>query len=131
MEYYYQKFELAGAKLSDTDKDQFKKLNQLEASLDARFSDQLLAATKSGALVINDLNELQGLPKRTLDAAAQKAKADNLDGKWVIALRNTTQQPDLQFQSNRATRQKLFEASWNRQSIAWISVAAIRKSVPC
>jgi peptidyl-dipeptidase Dcp len=114
LEYYDQKFELSGAKLSDTDKDQLKKLNQQEASLSAQFTNRLLAATKAGALVIRDAAELQGLPAGTLDAAAQKAKADSLPGKWVISLQNTTQQPDLQFLTNRSTRKKLFDASWNR-----------------
>jgi peptidyl-dipeptidase Dcp len=47
-------------------------------------------------------------------AAAQDAKARGLDGKWVIPLQNTTQQPALQDLGDRATRQALFEASWNR-----------------
>jgi peptidyl-dipeptidase Dcp len=114
LEYYYQKFEMAGAKLSDAGKDLLKKLNQQEASMSAQFTNRLLEATKAGALVIGDSTKLEGLPGGTLDAAEQNAKANNLSGKWVISLQNTTQQPDLQFLSNRATRQKLFEASWNR-----------------
>jgi peptidyl-dipeptidase Dcp len=74
--YYYQKFELAGAKLSDADKAKLKELNKEEASLSTKFSNQLLAAGKD--------------------------------------LMNTTQQPALQTMTDRAARQKLFEASWNR-----------------
>ncbi|MEO6960650.1 MAG: peptidyl-dipeptidase Dcp, partial [Puia sp.] len=114
LEYYFLKFEMAGANLADGDKEQLKKLNRQDASLSARFSNLLLGATKAGALVLDSLSELRGLPQGTIDAAAQKAKADNLDGRWVISLQNTTQQPDLQFLSNRSIRQKLFEASWNR-----------------
>ncbi len=114
LEYYYQKFELAGAKLSDADKDELKKLNQQGASMNAQFTNRLLRATKAGALTVSDSAELNGLPSGTKDAAAQKANADKLSGKWVISLQNTTQQPDLQFLSNRAMRQKLLEASWNR-----------------
>ncbi len=114
VEYYYQKFELAGAKLSDTDKDQLKKYNQEEASLSAKFTNQLLAAAKAGALVVSDKAELAGLSDDAITAAAKDAKAANMDGKYLISLQNTTQQPDLQSLSVRATRQKLFEASWNR-----------------
>jgi peptidyl-dipeptidase Dcp len=46
-------------------------------------------------------------------AAAQAAADRKVDG-WVLALQNTTQQPSLQLLSNRATRQALFEDSWNR-----------------
>jgi peptidyl-dipeptidase Dcp len=113
IDYYYQTFVLAGAKLSETDKTALKKLNGEEATLSAKFTNQLLAATKAGALTISDSTELSGLPKGTMDAAAQAAKAKGLKG-WVISLQNTTQQPNLQFLTNRATRQKLFEASYNR-----------------
>lgn len=46
LEYYYQKFELAGAKLSDADKEKLKELNKEEASLSAKFTAQLQAAGK-------------------------------------------------------------------------------------
>ncbi len=114
LEYEFLEFVLAGAKLSDQGKDQLKKLNEEDASLGAQFTNRLLAANKAGALVISDKSDLNGLSQQTLDAAAEDAKADSLPGKWVIALQNTTQQPDLQFLSNRETRRKLFEASWNR-----------------
>ncbi|MBW4890030.1 peptidyl-dipeptidase Dcp [Mucilaginibacter sp. HMF5004] len=114
VEYYYQTFVMAGAKLNEDDKAALKKLNGEEASLSAKFTNQLLGATKAGALIISDSTELAGLPKGTMDAAAQAAKAKGLNGKWIISLQNTTQQPNLQFLTNRATRQKLFEASYNR-----------------
>jgi len=114
IEYYYQKFVLAGAKLSEKDKGNLKKLNEQEASLSAKFSNQLLAANKAGALVVENQEALKGLSEGELAAAAEAAATNKLDGKWQIALQNTTQQPDLQSLSDRSTRQKLFEASWNR-----------------
>jgi len=83
-------------------------------SLSAKFNNKLLAAAKAGALTISDTTALAGLSQGEKDALAQNAKANKLDGKWLIALQNTTQQPLLQSLSNRDTRQKLFEASWNR-----------------
>ena len=114
VEYYYQKFILSGANLSDKDKESLKKLNGEEASLEAKYSNQLLAAAKAGALVVDDTAELAGLSSGELDAAAAAAKANNQPGKWLIPLQNTTQQPALQSLTNRSTRQKLFEASWTR-----------------
>ena len=114
VEFYYQRFLLAGAKLSDSDKIKLKKMNEEEASLSAKFNNQLLAGTKAGALVIDDVSELAGLTQGEIEAAARDAKAKKLDNKWVIALQNTTQQPALQSLSNRDTRKKLFEASWTR-----------------
>ena len=114
LDYYYQQFIKAGARLSDDEKTTLKKLNEEESSLTAKYSNQLLAAAKAGALVVNDPSELQGLSKADKDAYAQGAKAKGLDGKWLIPLKNTTQQPPLSSLSVRATRQKLFEASWTR-----------------
>jgi peptidyl-dipeptidase Dcp len=114
LDYYYNKFELAGAKLSEDNKEKLKKLNQEIASLTAKFNNQLLAANKAGALVVSNKADLAGLSQGALDAAAQNAKAAKQDGKWQIALQNTTQQPSLQSLTNRETRRKLFEASWTR-----------------
>jgi len=114
VEYYYQKFELAGAKLSDADKDKLKELNKEEASLSAKFNNQLLGAAKNGALVVDNAGALAGLSQGDLDAAAQDAKSAGKPGKWMLPLQNTTQQPALQSLSVRETRAKLFDASWNR-----------------
>ena len=114
VEYYYQQFNLAGAKLSDADKTTLKKLNEEEASLRAKFSNMLMAANKAGTLIVSGQEELAGLSKAELDAAARDAEAYKADGKWAVPLQNTTQQPALQSLSNRTTREKLFNASWNR-----------------
>jgi len=114
VEFYHQKFILAGANLSDEAKETMKKLNGEDASLEAKYTNQLLAAAKAGALVVNDKSELAGLSDDEITAAANAATAANHPGKWMINLQNTTQQPGLQTLTNRATRQKLFEASWTR-----------------
>jgi peptidyl-dipeptidase Dcp len=114
IEYYYQQFLLAGANLSEEDKTTLKKYNAEEASLSAKFGNQLLEAGKAGAFVISDSSELKGLSQADKDSYAQNAKNKNMPGKWLIPLKNTTQQPALQSLAVRATREKLFEASWTR-----------------
>jgi peptidyl-dipeptidase Dcp len=109
-----QQFVLAGANLNDADKARLKALNEEEASLAAKFVNQLLAGATAGALIVTDVKELDGLTPGELDAAAQAAKARKLDNQWLIPLQNTTQQPALASLKNRATREKLFEHSWNR-----------------
>jgi peptidyl-dipeptidase Dcp len=112
--YYYKKFVHAGANLSDENKTKLKNINEEEATLIAKFTSRLLAATKAGALVVSDTSELAGLTPSELNAASRAATARGLSGKWVVPLQNTTQQPDLQSLQNRETRKKLFENSWNR-----------------
>ncbi len=114
VEVTYRDFVHAGAQLSDADKAKLKALNKEESTLSTQFTNKLLAATKAAALVVDDKAQLAGLSDAELAAAAQAAKDRKLDGKWVLPLQNTTQQPALQDLTDRATRQRLFEASWNR-----------------
>ena len=114
IEVVYRNFVLAGAKLSEADKAKMKDFNKEESTLQAQYNNKLLAAAKDGALVIDDKSKLAGLSDEDIAAAAQAAKDRHLDGKWVLTLQNTTQQPLLQDLTDRATRQALFEASWNR-----------------
>ncbi len=114
VEYDHQQFVHAGATLSDADKATLMQLNERDAALSAKFTNQLLAATKAAALVVDDTSDLAGLGPGEIDAAAQAANARGLDGKWLIPLQNTTQQPALSSLTDRATREKLFKASWLR-----------------
>ncbi len=114
VEYYYQKFTLSGANLSDKDKDSLKKLNAEDAGLEAKFTNQLRSAAKAGAVLISDKAELDGLSDAEITAAATAAKDAKQDGKYLLKLQNTTQQPLLQELKVRATRHKLYEASINR-----------------
>ncbi len=112
--YFYKKFVHAGANLNAENKTKLKKLNEEEATLIAKFTNKLLAATKAGALIVNNVSELDGLSSAEIDASSQAASSRGLLEKWIIPLQNTTQQPDLQSLNNRNTRKKLFESSWTR-----------------
>ena len=113
VEYQHDKFVHAGANLSDADKTELKKLNEEASSLSNAFTNKLLAATKEGAYVTADKAALAGLSEARIAAATQAAKSRKVEG-LVIPLQNTTQQPDLVSLSGRATRQAIFEHSWNR-----------------
>ena len=110
----YKNFVHNGAKLSEADKAKLKELNKEESTLSTQFTNKLLAATKEGALVVDDKAKLAGLSDGDVAAAAQAAKDRKLEGKWVLPLQNTTQQPQLQSLTERTTREALFKASWDR-----------------
>jgi peptidyl-dipeptidase Dcp len=114
VEVTYQQFVHAGARLSPADKEKLKALNTQISSLETSFQQKLVAAAKAGALVVDSPAGLTGMDKGAIDAAAQAAKERGLSGKWVLPLQNTTQQPALSSLADRATRQALFEHSWNR-----------------
>jgi peptidyl-dipeptidase Dcp len=113
VEYDYLEFVKAGANLSAGDKATLAKLDEEESTLSTAFMDKLLAATGAAAFVTPDKSALAGLSDAQIAAAAQAATAHKQTG-YLLSLQNTTQQPDLTFLSDRDTRQKLFEASWNR-----------------
>ncbi len=113
-EYYLQKFEIAGANLPEADKVKVKKVNEELATLATQFSNKLLEARKNGALILDDVKELEGLSADEIAAASADAIKAGHPGKYLLALQNTTQQPLLQNLKNRATREKLFKASWYR-----------------
>ena len=114
VERYNKAFVRAGAELSASDQSTLRELNKEESSLQTSFQNKLLAATKAGALVISDKKELAGFSDGDIAAAAEAAKGRKLDGKWVVTLQNTTQQPAQVSLKDRATREKLFKASIDR-----------------
>ena len=113
LELYTTNFEIAGANLTAENKVKVKKINEELATLSTQFSNKLLDSRKNGALHITDVKELDGLSADDIAAAAADAKAEGKEG-YLLALQNTTQQPLLQNLKNRATREKLFKASWYR-----------------
>jgi peptidyl-dipeptidase Dcp len=113
LEVSYDRFVRSGASLSDADKTELKKLNEEISTLSTAFSTKLLDATKAGAYAASDKSALAGLSDAQIAAAAQAAQSRKQAG-YVLPLQNTTQQPDLASLSVRATREAIFEKSWNR-----------------
>src|SRR4051812_40858265 len=114
VERYNRDFVRAGAQLSEGDKARVRALNQELSKLSTDFSNKLLAGTKAGALVVDNVSDLDGLSADEIQTAAQAAKDRGLTGKWVLPLRNTTQQPAQAELKNRAVRRRLFELSTMR-----------------
>ena len=113
LEVTYQNFVRSGANLSDPDKIKLKKLNEEIATLSNSFINKLLEGTKNAAYATKDKSALAGFSDARIAAAAGAAQTRKQEG-YVLLLQNTTQQPDLASLQLRATRQALFENSWNR-----------------
>ncbi|MGH9886691.1 MAG: M3 family metallopeptidase, partial [bacterium] len=107
-------FERSGALLGDAEKTRLRALNQEESTLTNEFQNRLLAANKAAALVIDDLSDLEGLTEADVGAAAEAAKERGLEGKWVLPLQNTTQQPWQESLRRRDVRKRLFSAATHR-----------------
>ncbi|HWM66002.1 MAG TPA: M3 family metallopeptidase [Steroidobacteraceae bacterium] len=108
---YYIEFVRAGARLADVDKARLSDINGELSSLTTQFKQNVLKATKSGAVIVDSAAQLDGLSAVQIGAAAAAAEARGLAGKWVIALQNTTNQPPLAQLKNRALRERIYRAS--------------------
>jgi peptidyl-dipeptidase Dcp len=110
----YRSFIKAGAKLSADDQAKLRALNKEVAKLGAEFRKQVLAGVKEGGVLVDDKADLKGLSEGDLAAASAAAEATGQKGKYLLVLRNTTQQPMLETLENRAVRERLMKASQMR-----------------
>ena len=111
---YHTRFVRAGARLAPQEKERLRGLNTQLSSLTTTFRQNVLKATADGAVVVDNVAELDGLTPVQIGAAAQAAAARGLKDKWVIALQNTTQQPLLANLTNRKLRERIYRASVDR-----------------
>jgi peptidyl-dipeptidase Dcp len=116
LERYHTDFVRAGANLSAADKEQLKAVNGDIAKLQTAFTQNVLKETNASGLVVDTREELAGLSAAAIDAAAAAAKAKGLDGKFFVAVVNTSGQPPLAELTNRAVREKLMALSLARGS---------------
>ncbi len=116
LERYEKDFVRAGAKLSDADKTKLKAMNSELATLQTNFNQDVLKEKNADSTVVSDRAQLAGMSDSEIAAAQAAAKADKQEGKFVIRLLNTTDQPSLTSIQARALRQRFMEASLARNS---------------
>ena len=114
VEKYHQDFVRSGAALPDDKKAELSKINEQLSTLSLQFGNNLLKENGNYKLVIENQADLAGLPQSSIDAAAEQAKADGMDGKWVFTLSKPSLIPFLQFAENRELRKQMYLAYYNR-----------------
>lgn len=109
VEKYYLDFARNGANLPDDKQTELRKLNDELSMLELKFGENNLAETnKNFKLVIDNEADLKGLPADVIAAAAEKARQDSMEGKWVFTLQKPSMIPFLQYAENRALREKIY-----------------------
>jgi peptidyl-dipeptidase Dcp len=111
LERYYKDLIHAGAHLTDSQRARLKELNEELSSLETQFSKNVLADTNDLAVLVESLEELDGLSENEIAAAAAAAKDRGHDGKWLIGMVNFTGNPVLDSLTNRGLRKKIMDAS--------------------
>lgn len=114
LEETYKGFVRSGANLSDADKESLKKINSELSVLTTQFGQNLLAETNAYELVVENKDDLAGLPTGLVSAAADVAKAKGKEGKWVFTLSNPSVMPFLQYADNRELRKNIWNAYQKR-----------------
>lgn len=110
----YDGFVRGGANLPAEKQARFREINEALSTLELRFGDNVLAETNSYQMVLENENDLAGLPEWLIASAAEVAKNAGLEGKWVFTLHNPSWIPFLQYSERRDLREKLFKAYFMR-----------------
>ena len=111
---YYKKFVRSGAALDEAKQARLREINKELSTLEIKFSNNVLNETNAFQLVIEDENDLIGLPEWVKAGAAEEAKQAGMDGKWIFTLRNSSFIPAMQYAANRNIRGQLYKAYTNR-----------------
>jgi len=104
----YKDFVRSGAALSPEDKDKLRKINEELSILSVKFGQNLLAETNGFKLILDNKDDLSGLPEGVITQASSMAKSLGMDGKWVFTLQVPSMTPFLQSSDRRDLREKLF-----------------------
>lgn len=110
LEKTYKDFVRKGADLSEEGKDRLREINSELSVLSLEFGQNVLAETNAFQLVIDNEEDLSGLPQNLIDAAEADAEEAGLEGKWVFTLHNPSLLPFLSYADNRELRREIWEA---------------------
>ena len=111
---YYKSFVRSGIMLSETDKERLREINKELSGLTLKFGNNLLKETNDYKLVIENEEDLSGLPSSVISNAANAATAAGEEGKWVFGLQKPSWLPFLQYADNRDLREELYKAMYMR-----------------
>ncbi|MEN8122307.1 MAG: M3 family metallopeptidase [Bacteroidota bacterium] len=114
LENMYKGFIRNGANLADDKKEELKAINQELSKLRVQFSQNVLAETNDFKLVIENKDDLAGLPEAVIATAAETAAKDSMEGKWIFTTQKPSMIPFLQYADNRELRKEIYHAYTHR-----------------
>jgi peptidyl-dipeptidase Dcp len=110
----YKNFVRGGANLTGVEKDKFREINKELSILTVQFGENLLAESNDFQLIIENNEDLAGLPQYVVAMGADDAKAAGLEGKWLFTLNKPSLIPFIQYADKRELREKIFNGYINR-----------------
>jgi len=134
----YKSFVRNGALLNEDQKSELRKIDEELSTLSLNFGDNNLKEVNNFEMVLENADDLAGLPEGAVEAAAMTAKEKGHDGKWVVTLDYPSLIPFMTYAENRELREKLFRANGtksckgdeldNKESVKKISVLRHRRA---
>ncbi len=107
-------FKLGGADLQGATKERFAAIQERQAEIGQKFSENTLDSTEAFAYYAS-ADEVAGVPADVLHTAQEAAKADSKEG-YKLTLKMPCYLPIMQFASSSALREKLYKANTTRAS---------------
>ena len=107
-------FVLSGAELEGTAKERFAKIQERQAELEQKFSENALDSTDAFAYYAK-VEELSGVPADVIQTALEQAKAEGKEG-YKLTLKMPCYLPVMQFATSSALREVLYRAYTTRAS---------------
>lgn len=113
LERSYRDYVTSGALLNEAQKAEIKRINGELSVAYTEFSRRVLADEET-AIIIDNEADLAGLPDSFKASLAEEAKARGQAGKWAVKNTRSSMQPFLMYATNRALREKVYNAYINR-----------------
>jgi peptidyl-dipeptidase Dcp len=114
LENYYLDFVRGGANLSEDEKERLRNINDELSQLVLKFGDNVRKDNNKFELIVENEEDLAGLPEVSIQAAKEKAEAKGLTGNWLFTIDKPSLLPFLQFSEKRDLREKMYRAYMNR-----------------
>jgi len=114
LEKTYKSFVRAGAALDEKQRSRMSEISQRLATIGTSFAQNVLAEENSYELVLENEDDLAGLPDFVRSAAEQTAEARGHKGKFVITPSRSSIAPFLQFSDRRDLREEAWRA-WSKR----------------
>ena len=104
------RFERAGAQLPDAERNRVSEITETLANLTTQFGQNVLKDTNAFELVLDEGDDVSGLPDFVLGAARAEAEQRDQPGKYVFTISRSSITPFLQYADNRELREKMYKA---------------------
>ena len=106
----YKGFVRSGANLSDSEMKRLVDINSSLSTLSVKFDQNVLKETNGFSLVIDNEDELDGLPGEEIRQASLLAESEGHKGKWVFKPTRVSMYPFLTYSTQRELREELYNS---------------------